>query len=537
MIRLRNLLVLALCFGLLSACSGPQASRIDATATAESGTSLAQTNTPAPVAISATPASAATPTATLPAPTPASVAPTTPPPVATPTAPATATVANTPILAPEPTVNPAPVSQRVDLPDIDAHYQLTIDELRLGDGFVSASETITIREFRGAIPEQLYLQVVPAAFGFFTLRLLTVDGVATEPGTLNDGFTLVVDLTPETAAPLVIGVEFSLSVGVDPTGWGPTTLDTGILRLGNWFPVISNDHGYSTILDPSYTAIADFDVSVTLDAGYAFAHTGEIAQEREEVDGRVTYDLRAIDVRDFGLVVSRGFVVDEATTSAGVRVALYTTAAGSDARQNILVWAVDAIERMSELIAPYPYQSLRIVDAGPSMPGGLELPGLIYINERYPAMERLICHEVAHQWLYGVIGTRTLDDGWIDEGGAEFFERGLPTGFTEVPEPPAGGYLYPLDASYRELAGAAFIDGYHAIYEQGARLYYAVLDAMGWDAFWASMRGLYDTHAFGIVTAWDVLGNWQRHSAADLRPLLHEYFRYDWIDLLPEPGG
>jgi aminopeptidase N len=171
------------------------------------------------------------------------------------------------------------------------------------------------------------------------------------------------------------------------------------------------------------------------------------------------------------------------------------------------------------------------------MPGGVEFPNMIYINPAYPELDRLIYHETAHQWLYGIIGNRTLLDGWIDEGGAEFFERGLPTGFTEVPDIPDGGYLFPLDSTWQELYADPRRAWYYAIYEQGARFYDAVLAAMGPDAFWAAMHEVYDTFAFGVVTPWDMLSIWQRHSASDLRPLFHDTFRYDWIDQLPAPGG
>jgi hypothetical protein len=531
MIPARSILMVVLAVALLTACSGPEIARVEGIPATAS-----PTDTVLDPQVTLVPTHAIVTATTFPSPSPTTIAsPTQVPPTLPPTE------TPLPVASPSPTAIPtsipAPTGQIVGLPDIDAHYRLIVDELRLTDGFVNVGEVITIREFRGEVPDRIFLQVVPAEYGFFTLRSLTLDDAEIVPGTLNDGFTLVVNLPAGSAAPLEIGIDFSLWVGADPTGWAGTMLDSGILRLGYWFPVISNDHGYSDIFDPSYTATAEFDVSVTLDASHAVAHTGEIIGQLELDDGRVRRDLHASDVRDFALVVSRGFTVDEATTSTGVRIELFTTSAAIGTRQNILFWAADAIEQLTELIGPYPYPTFRIVDVGPSIPGGLEFPGLVYINPAYSSLERLIYHEVAHQWLYGIIGTRALDDGWIDEGGAEFLERGLPTGFTEVPEIPAGGYRYPLDSSYQELDGASWADAYYSIYEQGARLYYAVLEAMGWNDFWTAMQGLYENHRFGIVTAWDVLSQWQSHSQTDLRPLYHEYFRYEWIDRLPGPAG
>jgi aminopeptidase N len=278
-------------------------------------------------------------------------------------------------------------------------------------------------------------------------------------------------------------------------------------------------------------------VTATLPADIQFAHSGEITQRAQLQDGQVRYDMHAENVRDFAMALSRAYEVDSMTSASGVLIELYTVDTGSATKTSVLAWAADAVDRLSDLIGPYPYASYRIADAGPSMPGGVEFPGMIYINTAYPELDRLIYHETAHQWLYGIIGNRTLQDGWIDEGGAEFFERGLATDFTEIPIPPDGGYRYPADATAAEMQGDTSRQPYYSIYEQGARLWYAVLDAMGPDDFWSAMHDLYDQHRFGIVTAWDVLSTWQRHSVNDLRPLFHDAFRYDWIDQLPLPGA
>jgi hypothetical protein len=533
--RLSSLLLVTLLVGILAACSGPErASEPTATAFAPSSTATVAPPAPPP------------PTATLiaPSPTPthtatasATITPTTTPNPPTPTPSPLPTETPAPPPTPAPTPLPVPASQAIDLPDVDAHYRIEVHEVRVEDGYVRASETITLRAFHGPVPETLYLQIVPAVYGFLTLDSLVLNGVQIEPERTNDGMTLVLDLPPDVAAPVTIDLDFRLSVGREQTGWAGTTLDSGILRLGYWFPVISNDHGYSQTFDPSYTRTAEFDVSVAVDPGVVIAYTGEVVGQETLPDGRTRYQIHAPDVRDVALVLSSRFVVDERTTGRGVRIQVYGADMSSAARQQVLAWAEDALEQLTALVGPYPYPTYRIVDVGPAMPGGVEFPGLIYINPAYYQLDRLIYHETAHQWFYGIIGTRALDDGWIDEGGAEFFERGLPTGFTEVPDVPAGGYRYWLDSTYLELPATPRADWYYSIYEQGARFYYDVMWQMGADAFWAALQALYAEHRFGIVTAWDMLLNWQAHSLTDLRPLYHEYFRYEWIDTLPEPGN
>ena len=48
---------------------------------------------------------------------------------------------------------------------------------------------------------------------------------------------------------------------------------------------ISDDHGMSDLLDPSYTRVADFDVTVVTEPGMPIAHTGESLGEEPLGDG------------------------------------------------------------------------------------------------------------------------------------------------------------------------------------------------------------------------------------------------------------
>jgi len=430
-----------------------------------------------------------------------------------------------------------PAGQEVDIPDLDATYRLHISEADLDTGAVAASAAIDVARFNGPRPGTLYLQVVPAAYGYFTLDALRVAGQPVDPLRLDGGFILGVPLPGGLAPPFTVAVDFRLAVGQEASGWGGTSLDSGVLRLGYWFPIVSDRHVFSETLDPSQSRVADYEVTVDVASDVVVAHTGVETGQSSLGDGRVRRNLAANDVRDFALVLSRQFDVQSMSLSDGTVARYYShPASPGGAAATAFAAAEAAVAGLSGLIGPYPYPELSIVDVGPRMPGGLEFPGLIYINGAYAPLDRLIVHEVAHQWLYAVIGNRTLIDGWIDEGAAEFFERGLPSGFTEVPQPPAEGYQFWLDADAAELAGAQGRQWYYSIYEQGARFYYQVAWQMGWDAFWAAWQDVYRRHAFGVVTPAEMLSIFQAHSPVDLRPLYDEYFRYAWVwDLLPNP--
>lgn len=439
-----------------------------------------------------------------------------------------------------------PAGQTVNIPDLDVRYGLHLSSVNVDTGAVTVQQQIRIDSFKGSQPDRLYIQIVAAHFGYFTLDGLRLNGQPAATTAHHGGFIRELPLPPGLPTPTTIDIDFRLNVGLEPSGWGGTSLDSGILRLGYFFPIISDLHAFSDTLDPSQAQVADFDVTVDVAPDVTVAHAGwEIGRETLG-DGRLRYRLTAENVRDYALLLSRGFSYWEQTTPSGVLLKLYIHSSSLNnitnetaAYRNGVIFAAttDALEKLSGLIGPYAYDSLVIVDSGPTMPGGLEFPSLIYINPAYIPLDRLIYHEVAHQWMHAMIGNRTLIDGWIDEGGAEFFERGLPTNFTERPSVPAGGYRYWLDSHADELVYDSSRQWYFSIYEQGALFYYDVLDRMGWDAFWRAFQHLYREHLFAIVTAHDMLATFQEYSPTDLRPLYDDYFRYPWVWELLAPGG
>lgn len=432
------------------------------------------------------------------------------------------------------TTGARPSGQAIDLPNVDLHYYLDITSLNITTGTLGVNERVDVTSHQGMIP-RLFFTVTTAKWGYFTLDRASVNGEAVTPASLNEGFTLAIE--PPSGDHWTIEFVYRLALTQVPRDWYGSGLDGDIVRLGYWFPILSTDFPYPSTADPAYSRVANFDVSLPLLNQMPFVSTG-IEVSHEPIDANhVRHHLHADNVRDFALVVAPGARIDELKTVDGVTIRLMSYAGStSTSRTTQLDAAKKTIETLSRLVGPYPYPVFSMADAGPSLPGGIEFPMLVDLNPAVTPLDRLVYHETAHQWLYGIIGTRPQQDIWIDEGGAQFLEGFLDTG-SALPDVPAGGYPYPLDSSDSELPQGAGIPGYQSIYYQGQRFYAAVFSAMGSDAFWAAMHELYQQHQFGIVTPWDVLSSWQRHSRVDLRPLFHSTFRYDWIDQLLSPGG
>ncbi|MFS0782008.1 M1 family metallopeptidase [Bacillus sp. 1P06AnD] len=85
--------------------------------------------------------------------------------------------------------------------------------------------------------------------------------------------------------------------------------------------------------------------------------------------------------------------------------------------------ASKAFVYFQDIIGPYPYKQLDIV----LDEMGMEYPGIVTAHSIYngrplnsEALKRIIVHEIAHQWFYGMISNDPFNDAWLDEGLAEF---------------------------------------------------------------------------------------------------------------------
>lgn len=442
---------------------------------------------------------------------------------------------------------PTQIPPTIPLPNLAASYTLTIDDVDFDAGRLRTVQTIQITNRESCALDRLYFSVTAARWGWFALDSVRVGGQPA-PASVT-GTVLPVPLAHPLAAGATteVAIDFHLTVGTandpyTPRGFAGTTRVNDILRFAYWFPILSDDHQYPPYLDPPYTATANFDVTMTTPAALVVAPTGQITATTPNADGTITRRIAAEHVRDFVFALSPNYQIARRQSVTGTQIELYYSPTSFGVNVNrpgyveglvekALVAATLAEERLSALIGPYPYPTLRVVDGGAALSGGIEFPTLIMVNLN-AGSDNLIYHEVAHEWFYGLLGTRTQQDPWIDEGGATFLADYIAGTLSQNP-PARATFRYPLDTSVwaipaRGDQGAATA----AIYTQGGAFYTKVMRAMGEEDFWRALQGLYRTRRYGIITPYDLLATWQAGSPTDLRPLFREYLSYPWIDEL-----
>ncbi|HEY8598369.1 MAG TPA: hypothetical protein VIL85_08055, partial [Thermomicrobiales bacterium] len=442
---------------------------------------------------------------------------------------------------------PAQTPPTIPLPNTAASYTLDVDQFDFAEGRLRTTETVRVTNREGCALDRLYFSVTAARWGWFDLTGVQVAGQPVAAALSGTVLPLRLPQPLAAGATTEITITFRLDVGVaadqyTPGGFAGTTQTGDILRLAYWFPILSDDHQYPPYLDPSYTATADYMVTITTPAEVVVAPTGTITEERQNGDGTVTRRIEAQNVRDFVLGLSPNYQVARRQTANGVVVEVYYSpqSFGRNAQnvafvQQLVTKALDAAvlaeERLSALIGPYPYPFLRVVDGGATLSGGIEFPAVIMVNLNYGS-DDLIYHEVGHEWMYGLLGTRTQQDPWIDEGGATFLASYLDNALPAMVAAP-NTFAYRLSTPVWAIpAGSGQRGATEAIYTQGGDFYTRVMRAMGEDAFWRAMQQLYREHRYGIITPRDILGIWQANAPTDLRPLFKEYLDYPWLDEL-----
>jgi hypothetical protein len=407
---------------------------------------------------------------------------------------------------------------------------------------VQVDQTTRFRNQTGLTLDRAVFQVATAYFGAFQLSQAAAQG---QPASASlDGTVLEVPLP----APLSPGdnaevrLSYQLTVPHRP---GRISAGPSALALGNWYPTLAphrgdwDRHQYSEVGDAFVTEVADFDVRLSTSIPVVVAASG-----RAPADSGTAFHLQALDVRDFALSLSPGYAVAEAAAGdTAVRAFASSPArarafAGSAAK--FLGW-------YGQHFGAYPYRGLSVAEVDlPADYGGMEYPGLIFLSSAVAtpspfegsSTDSLIGHETAHQWFYSLVGDDQVNDPWLDEAFAQY----LPLYYYRSTSPVMFDALWSrqlagLDEKAR-AAGSLPVDSsiynfpndgpyFTIVYRQGARFLDELRQAMGDAAFEAALLDEVAVFADKLASPRAVLDLFQRHTPANLNPLIARYFSYD----------
>lgn len=197
------------------------------------------------------------------------------------------------------------------------------------------------------------------------------------------------------------------------------------INLGNWYPIacIYEDNEfdmspYFSTGDPFYSDIANYKVEFSFPEKYLISSTGKINVDTKSGVSKAMATARA--VRDFAICLSSSSKI-ERTSSSGVEIS-YMSDMNDDEILTIIKLIRDAIEFFSRVFGQYPYETLTVAKT-PFLYGGMEYPNLVFVSDSIDAKEesyKVIVHEIAHQWWYGIVGNNETKEAWLDESLSEY---------------------------------------------------------------------------------------------------------------------
>lgn len=348
-------------------------------------------------------------------------------------------------------------------------------------------------------------------------------------------------LTVTAGRALAAGEPFSLDVRYAGTPaprrsrWGAIgweELSDGVLVAGQpigastWFPC--NDRPDDR---------ARYRIAVTTEAEYTVAATGRPVETRRDGPRRVSVFRSDIPTATYLASVQIGRYQRHSLPGG----AAYLAPAGLDGPAGRAFGPVPEMIRVFEAaFGPYPQEQCVLVVTADDLEIPLEAQGMAVFGRNHldAAGERLVAHELAHQWFGNSVGIARWRDIWLNEGFACYAEWV----WSEASGGPSAAQL--AAAHHRELRGrgpgitigdpgpdAMFDD---VVYKRGALALHAIRAAIGDEAFFALLQDWTTRHRHGLVTTDDFRRMLSERAGSAVAAALSAWL--DRSELPPFPG-
>lgn len=326
-----------------------------------------------------------------------------------------------------------------------------------------------------------------------------------------------------------------------------TGITKNTVNLGNFFPILcgmKNGGFYENVYysdgDPFYLDCADFKINLTLPKEYTVASTGEQISEHI-LESKKVYTMYATNVRDFAIVLSDRFRIVEQKVGGTTLTYYYYDDKDPNAT---LATASESFTYFEKSFGEYPYGQYSLVQTG-LCHAGMEYPCLSMISDALDAEDkaRVIAHETAHQWWYGVVGSDQTENAWQDEGLAEysalmFFENYEKYGYTRESIVTEALKEY---RSYYDVYGSVlgrtdtnmtrhlseFISDYEykcISYDKALVMFDTLRKSVGDKKFLSSLKKYYESNRYAIASPADMIGSFER-TGLDVHGFFESFLR------------
>ena len=403
---------------------------------------------------------------------------------------------------------------------------------------LSVDETVRYYNNSGTALSDIVLSVQPNQYSnTFGLNSISQDGTALTAFTINGqrlDVSLPQPLQPNSAITLILN--FNLNIPAK-SSTGIFGYDFNQINLVDWYPfIVPRDASGGWVLhDPIsfgehlvYDS-SDIELNIKTDSDVIIA-----ASAPSESNGEWTR-YRLYGARTFALSASDQFIVTD-TAVGDVVIRSYYFDGYQAAGDAILFAALQAVSIYSAKFAPYPYQTLAVVQT--DIHDGQEYDGLVLLAtkfyEEYGGGARnnlttIGVHEIAHQWWFGLVGNDQALEPWLDEAMATYSEHI----FYEFNYPGQVNWWWQFRVDYFKPGGYVDTSIYNggtfrtytnAVYLNGAHFIDDLRGRMGDDNFYRFLKDYASRYSRGRATSYDFFAAVRANTSADISSLIAEYF-------------
>jgi aminopeptidase N len=294
-----------------------------------------------------------------------------------------------------------------------------------------------------------------------------------------------------------------------------------------WFPSV--DH-------PSDKATVDF--SVTAPERYDVVANGRLVETRLLDAGRkLTRWSESVPIPTYCMVIGVAeFSITHDGSASTVPLTVYAYPQDAAPARRILAQSSSILGFFTTRIGPFPYEKLAQVESTTRI-GGMENASAIFYQEREfqrtEGSERLVSHEIAHQWFGNSVTQGDWDHLWLSEGFATYFSNL----FQEHVQGPDA-----MKSTMEQAAEA--IKRYHATrpvplidpeltepakklnalnYQKGAWILHMLRGILGDDTFFKGIRRYYSLYAQGNASTEDFQRAMESESGVSLAGFFRQW--------------
>ncbi|HKP85728.1 MAG TPA: M1 family aminopeptidase [Blastocatellia bacterium] len=303
-------------------------------------------------------------------------------------------------------------------------------------------------------------------------------------------------------------------------------------RARHWFPAI--DHPYDK---------ATVEFFVTAPDRYDVIANGVLVETTRRPGGaKLTHWSEKVPIPTYCMVIgATNFSIVNAGSWNSIPLSYYLYPKDRERGIKDFGRALRMIEFYSNLIGPYPYEKLALVQSSTRF-GGMENSSNIFFDQNAfdgsGKLEGTVAHEIAHQWFGDSVTEADWHHLWLSEGfatyfGALFFERADGRDrFIKLMLANKESYLKQYAGDPRPIYDPAITDLFSLLnannYQKGAWVLHMLRHLMGDEKFFAGIRDYYRTYRDRNALTVDFQRVMESHAGRGL-----DWFFREWFN---EPG-